>query len=241
LSVPVVEMSMQARNWIVAAASAGLAMFGASAGAQGPANPRNPPAEAAPAAPTRPAGDPAKIARGKIVYAASCAGCHGTDLRGGDSGGPNLLRSQVVRDDRRGELILPIVRGARLDKGMPPIVIGDEDVDAVVEYLHDIASSSVRPGSSSAASPAPVTITAADAGAGQASFAAVCSACHSPTGDLKGIGARMADLKALEAFWLDGGVVKPGEREVPAPHLPLRSQLAEKNVRDVTAYLATLK
>src|SRR5262245_38822856 len=44
----------------------------------------------------RPAGDPAAIARGKSLYEINCRACHGSDLRGGDMGGPNLLRSQLV-------------------------------------------------------------------------------------------------------------------------------------------------
>src|ERR1700757_4584697 len=38
--------------------------------------------------------DPAQINRGKALYAVNCVSCHGVDLRGGDLGGPNLLRSQ---------------------------------------------------------------------------------------------------------------------------------------------------
>ena len=53
----------------------------------------------------RPPGDPVQIARGKTLYGISCTGCHGADLRGGDIGGPNLLRSQVALSDRNGELI----------------------------------------------------------------------------------------------------------------------------------------
>ena len=37
---------------------------------------------------------------GKRLYGVSCTGCHGADLRGGDLGGPNLLRSQVALSDR---------------------------------------------------------------------------------------------------------------------------------------------
>src|SRR6476469_5130767 len=43
----------------------------------------------------RPPGDPALIARGNTVYGIECRSCHGGDLRGGDLGGPNLLRSQT--------------------------------------------------------------------------------------------------------------------------------------------------
>ena len=40
----------------------------------------------------------------------TCAFCHGDDARGGD-GGPNLLRSQIVLDDQKGELIGNVVHG----------------------------------------------------------------------------------------------------------------------------------
>ena len=65
----------------------------------------------------RPPGDPAQIARGKTLYGISCTGCHGADLRGGDIGGPNLLRSQVALSDRDGELIVPMIQGSRKDSG----------------------------------------------------------------------------------------------------------------------------
>src|ERR1044071_1248617 len=40
--------------------------------------------------------DPAQVAQGEGVYDVNCRGCHGQDLRGGDLGGPNLLRSNLV-------------------------------------------------------------------------------------------------------------------------------------------------
>src|SRR5271169_3852916 len=69
----------------------------------------------------RPPGDPAQIARGKTLYGISCTVCHGADLRGGDMGGPNLLRSQVALGDREGEAIVPIIQGSRQNSGMPAI------------------------------------------------------------------------------------------------------------------------
>ncbi|MCU1223509.1 MAG: cytochrome c, class [Edaphobacter sp.] len=38
-------------------------------------------------------------------------------------GGPNLLRSQVTLSDHDGELIVPIIQGARQAMGMPAIGI----------------------------------------------------------------------------------------------------------------------
>src|SRR5687767_5910093 len=118
-----------------AAAATGLvaSMFVVT-GAQQPAPAGPPPAPGAPQPPggrqgrgpgtfpaqQRPPGDPAVIARGKTLYDATCAFCHGRDMRGGENGGPNLLRSEVTLTDKAGEQILPIVRGARAEKGMPP-------------------------------------------------------------------------------------------------------------------------
>ena len=60
-----------------------------------------------------------QIARGKTLYGVQCRGCHGADLRGGDLGGPNLLRSQIALTDQDGELIIPILQGSRQNSGMP--------------------------------------------------------------------------------------------------------------------------
>src|SRR4030095_3882882 len=67
----------------------------------------------------RPPGDPALIARGNTLYGINCRACHGADLRGGDQGGPNLLRSEVVLNDQAGELIMPVVQQGRQNPGMP--------------------------------------------------------------------------------------------------------------------------
>src|SRR3712207_663014 len=63
--------------------------------------------------PQRPPGDPAAIERGKGTYGANCVFCHGADARGGDGGGPNLLRSTLVLEDVKGEKIGPVLREGR--------------------------------------------------------------------------------------------------------------------------------
>ena len=62
--------------------------------------------------PDRPPADPAVLDRGKALYAVNCQFCHGADTRGGDSG-PSLLRSQLVQDDRNGELVAQVLRAGR--------------------------------------------------------------------------------------------------------------------------------
>src|ERR1017187_1062257 len=94
----------------------------------------------------RAAGDPAQIARGKTLYGISCTGCHGADLRGGDLGGPNLLRSQVALSDRDGELIVPIIKGSRQDLGMPAIPMSAPDSKAVATYVRSVVGTIGRQG-----------------------------------------------------------------------------------------------
>jgi cytochrome c oxidase cbb3-type subunit 3 len=155
----------------------------------------------------RAAGDPALIERGRSVYSASCTACHGADLRGGQLGGPNLLRSLVVLNDKEGELISPIIKGSRAERGMPPLPLPDDDIRAVAEYVHSVLATSGRQGGPPGiAAPAPDIVTG-DAAAGKAYFAAKCSACHSATGDLQGIATRIPDPKVLQTMWVSGGAV----------------------------------
>src|SRR5690242_3583998 len=84
--------------------------------------------------------DAATVERGKALYGVNCNSCHGSDLRGGDMGGPNLLRSDVVLADQNGELILPIVHGSRQQEGMDPINIPDPDILAISAYIHSVAA-----------------------------------------------------------------------------------------------------
>ena len=173
----------------------------------------------------RPPGDPALIERGRGVYSATCTACHGADLRGGQLGGPNLLRSLVVLNDQQGELILPIVRGSRAERGMPPLPLSDDDVKAVSEYIHSVLATSGRQGMPpGTAVPAP-DIVIGNAAAGEKYFAAKCSSCHSPGGDLQGIATRIPDPKTLQTMWVSGGAVGGRGGRGPSPVGPVRKPI----------------
>jgi cytochrome c oxidase cbb3-type subunit III len=153
----------------------------------------------------RPPGDPAQIARGKTLYGISCTGCHGADLRGGDLGGPNLLRSQVALSDKDGELVLPIIQGSRKDTGMPAIDMNPGDAAAVAAYVRSVLETIGRQGTPPSVGLPPPSVLVGNARAGRAYFAAKCGACHSATGDLQGIATRISDPKLLQNTWVAGG------------------------------------
>jgi cytochrome c oxidase cbb3-type subunit 3 len=220
---------MQARNCLFVAALVGLTIaVAARVTAQ-----ESPPASAiqTPAAPgtpgaggrkiggfvpgkQRPPGDPAEIAHGKALFSVSCVSCHGADLRGGDLGGPNLLRSQVALSDQNGELILPIIQGSRQDSGMPAIPVSPQDGLAVAAYIRSVVETIGSQGKPPSVGKEAPSILVGDAAAGQAYFAAKCGSCHSPTGDLQGIAARISDPKTLQTTWVAGGLRR---RRMAAP------------------------
>ena len=165
----------------------------------------------------RPPGDPELIARGQTLYGINCRACHGRDLRGGDLGGPNLLRSQLVLRDEQGELMGPVILEGRSSSeadGMPPQPLSEDGVRAVVEYIHSILGTASRQGGPPPGEAVELDILVGDATAGQTYFAARCASCHSPTGDLEGIGARIPEPQELQNTWVRGGARNAGRPPV---------------------------
>ena len=151
----------------------------------------------------RPLADPAVIARGKTLYEISCRACHGADLRGGDLGGPNLLRSPIALNDNDGESIGAIIRTGRGE--MPPSDLPEESTKAIAAYIRSILATARGQGSPPAGPRVELNVLVGNAAAGQAYFAARCSSCHSPTGDLSGLAQRFPDPMALQNLWVSGG------------------------------------
>ncbi len=164
-------------------------------------------------------GDPAQIARGKTLFAINCRGCHGADLRGGDLGGPNLLRSQVALADLNGELIVPIIHGSRQNVGMPAISLNDADASAVAAYVRSVIQTIKGQGAPpSAGRPVP-SILIGNADEGKAYFSVKCASCHSVDKDLSKIASRINDPKRLQNAWLAGGTrQEEAEAEDGAPN-----------------------
>jgi cytochrome c oxidase cbb3-type subunit III len=151
---------------------------------------------------------PEVIARGKALYGVNCVACHGSDLRGGDMGGPNLLRSQDALSDKHGEMIGPIIHGARQDKGMPAFNLEDNDVVAVAEYIHSVLAQIGVQGRPPGSETIPeLKVIVGDAAAGKTYFDASCASCHSVSGDLHGFAAKYKDPRDLQNAWIGAGVL----------------------------------
>jgi cytochrome c oxidase cbb3-type subunit 3 len=156
----------------------------------------------------RPPGDPAVIARGQALFGINCKACHGSDLRGGDLGGPNLLRSQLVLGDQAGEAIVPVVQKGRPPANggppMPALPLPVADIQAIAEYIHSVVGRKQNQGGPPPAPEKPLNILVGDPARGQQYFAAHCRSCHAADGDLKGIASRVSNPANLQDSWVAG-------------------------------------
>jgi len=140
------------------------------------------------------------IVRGKGLYEANCASCHATDLRGGENGA-NLLRSGIALSDQHGELV-----GAAVGRHTPTLTLASGDTIAIAEYIHSVHATMSGQGSPPGRNPVGIelNVLVGDAKFGESYFARACARCHSVTGDLKGIGAKFPDARALQNAWVSG-------------------------------------
>jgi len=183
------------------------------AGAQLP--PGGPPQDRAQSFPAqqRALADAAVIERGSRNYGVYCRLCHGPDLRGGDMGGVNLLRSALVLSDRDGELIGPVVTQGRFPAGMPPmppLALGADDIKAIAAYIHSVTAKAARQGGPPPGPAVELNIIVGDASRGQAYFAANCASCHALDGDMKGVATRYPEAMQLQNSWVAGRAVGGG-------------------------------
>ena len=149
--------------------------------------------------------DPAAVDRGRMLLSQECGFCHGANARGGSSG-PDLTRSQLVQEDDNGKQLGPFLRVGRPDRGMPSFNFSTAQVEDLANFLHaEIYLAANRRLYKI------LDILVGDPKAGQAYFSGAgrCAACHSPTGDLAGIGAK------YDATTLQGRMVYPRRGIVP--------------------------
>ena len=250
--------------WRRASLAGGIATLWLATTALPTAMAQAPPQPAAPAGPAgifgqatfpgkqRPAGDPAIIARGQALFGINCKACHGGDLRGGDLGGPNLLRSQIVLGDQAGEAIIPVVqKGRPASQGgapMPAFALPLTDIQAISEYIHSVVGKKQNQGGPPPESEKPLNILVGDPARGQRYFTAHCQNCHTAGGDLKGIATRIPNPATLQDSWVAGRRAgAPGAGPAALPSTQVRVTLTTgltvqgtlKHVDDFTVSLTT--
>ncbi len=185
--------------------------------------------------PDRPKAPQEVIDRGKAVYSVNCAFCHGSDA-GGGSIGPNLLRSEVVLQDKNGEMILPIVHGARAAQGMPRIEIADSSVPDIAAWLHSLkVGGNMR-------STEKINIVVGNADAGKTAFARTCSSCHTES-SMQGFAAQFEDPRAMQQAWLLPVAMGRGPAAANGPKLnvpPVTATVSGPGMQPVTGRLGTL-
>jgi cytochrome c oxidase cbb3-type subunit III len=206
------------RQHVILGAAAGVLISGIFLSAQG-GPPQAPPGGQPPAggrgggragrsfpAQQRKLADPAVIERGGTLYGINCRLCHGPDLRGGDMGGVNLLRSPLVLNDLDGELIYPVVKNGRNPEGrppMPPLPLAEDDVKAIAAYIHSVAARMAgQGGPPPRETPVELNILVGDAASGKRYVDANCASCHT---DLAGVASRYPTPMALQNAWVAGG------------------------------------
>jgi mono/diheme cytochrome c family protein len=146
--------------------------------------------------------DPAAVERGQRLHVQECGFCHGANARGG-SGGPDLTRSALVQTDENGKQLGEFLQVGRPDRGMPKFDLTPAQSTDLAAFLHGAIYLNANRRLYKI-----LDILVGDAKAGEAYFSGAgrCSSCHSPSGDLKSIGAK------YEPATLQGRLLMPRGR-----------------------------
>lgn len=147
--------------------------------------------------------DPAAADRGKRTWATECITCHGTQARGTDNG-PNLVRSVVVLRDRYGSQLGPFLKkGHKTQSGTPSASLADAQVQDLAHFLRQRVNDTLR--GSPIFEPQNVLTGDSKAGAEYFNGEGKCITCHSPTGNLAGIGAKYPPVDLQQRFLFPSG------------------------------------
>ncbi len=142
--------------------------------------------------------DLAEVDKARAIWSAECVTCHGANARGGD-GGPNLLRSPLVLHDRYGSGLGPFLKeGHPMQSGKPSAGLTEAQVVQLSHFLRQRLMDTLR------SSPLfdVQNVLTGDPKGGAAYFTGEgkCATCHSPTGDLAGIGTRLTPVNIQQRF-----------------------------------------
>lgn len=144
--------------------------------------------------------DSAAAERGHALFRSSCGFCHGNDATGARA--PDLVRSTIVNHDDKGDLLAPMIRNGRPDKGMPSFsTLKDDQLADIIAFLHHRAEAALSSGDVPGDYPASKLLTG-NASAGKAYFNGPggCAGCHSVTKDLAGIASKLSPVDLQQAM-----------------------------------------
>jgi cytochrome c oxidase cbb3-type subunit 3 len=130
--------------------------------------------------------DEAAEQRGKEFFVARCGFCHGSNARGG-AGGSDLTRAVIVQEDEDGKQLGEFLKVGRPERNMPKFELTEAEVKDLATFLHASIYRLSNRGTYQI-----LDIVVGNPKEGEAFFngAGKCVACHSPSGDLRGVGAK---------------------------------------------------
>ncbi|MBV9669664.1 MAG: c-type cytochrome [Acidobacteriales bacterium] len=147
------------------------------------------------------------VAAGKAQFQQTCGFCHGANARG--ASGPDLIRSPLVSHDEKGNLIGPVIRNGRPDKGMPAFSLSDDQIQAIAAYLHNEAKLAYSVYSRGPGDYSLEKLLVGSAEAGKRFFAGEgkCIQCHSAGGDLSHIATKYKPIELQSRIVFPSGAV----------------------------------
>lgn len=190
----------------------------------------------------KPVVDPAAADRGRKTWAGECINCHGTQARGTDNG-PNLVRSVIVLRDRYGSQLGPYLKkGHKLQSGASGATLSDDRIEELAHFLRQRVNDGLR------GSPLfqPQNVLTGDPKAGAAFFNGEgrCTTCHSPAGNLAGIGTRLEPIDIQQRFLFPsagrGGRGGRGRGAAPAAANAVRVTVTPPNGQSVAGVLVQM-
>ncbi len=147
-----------------------------------------------------------EVREGEVRFGSQCGFCHGKDAGGGETG-PDLTRSELVAQDSHGDKLTPFIRAGRPSAGMPAFSgLTSGELNAIVAFLHTQMDRFAALGGGRR-SVEPSDLATGNASAGREYFegAGKCASCHSPAGDLAGIGKKYQGLDLLRRMLYPSG------------------------------------
>lgn len=175
----------------------------------------------------KPIVDPKAAQDAKPLWSANCIACHGADARGTEKGS-NLVRSIIVLKDRYGSTLGPYLRANHPAVPSPAPVPGakkgtattatafeglsSREVLLLSHFLRERINDTLR----GAPMFKPGNVLTGNSTAGQDYFNGEggCTKCHSPSGDLAGIGRRFEPVTIQQRFLFPNSIRRPDAKVV---------------------------